>query len=202
MILLLGLFLKSDSVDLPATPQNLADLIAKEQLEAGDLIFRRGISFVSRLVQVADQQTVYTHVGIVVDYEGEKRVVHAVPSETPDEADKVKMESLHDFLQPERAVELGVYRLNEHKHFQEASAAARWAFKMAQKAIPFDKGFDLQDTSRLYCTELIWKAYLAAGIDLCEGRFDKLPLTFQNEDCILPGRICSSIHLSPIIHLP
>lgn len=202
LLLLTWLLLMRDSSDHPAPPENLANLLEMEQLQAGDLIFRKGISLVSRLVQVADGQTVYTHVGIVVDSEGGKRVVHAVPAEAPDGMDKVKMESLQDFLQPDRAIELGIYRLREPQHCREASAAAQWAYNMAQKSIPFDKGFDLQDTARLYCTELIWKAYLQAGIDLCDGEFDRLPLSFKHQDCILPGRICSSIYLSPIIHLP
>jgi len=201
LILLPGFVLMKGSASHPAAPLNLASQLQEEQLRAGDLIFRKGISLVSRLVQVADQQTVYTHVGIIVDYEGEKRVVHAVPAEEPDGIDRVKMESLTEFLQPGRAVELGIYRYKGAAGPDPADAA-RWAVGKALAAVPFDKSFDLQDNAALYCTELIWKAYLEAGIDLCEGEFDRLPLSLRQEHYILPGRIISNTHLTPIIHLP
>ena len=36
--------------------------------------------------------------------------------------------------------------------------------------------YDLDDSSQLYCTELIKLVYAACGVDLCEERWHKAPI--------------------------
>lgn len=47
---------------------------------------------------------------------------------------------------------------------EQAATAAAWA--AARLGTPFDFAFDHTGTARLYCTELVWAAFRAAGADL------------------------------------
>jgi hypothetical protein len=170
------------------------------QLQNGDIIFRQGISMVSRLVQGLDNSVPYTHVGLIVSSPEGFRVVHAVPAEDNAAFACVKNESLEEFLRPDKARALGIYR--SECDAKELARISRWALAKADAQIPFDDSFDLSDTSSLYCTELIWRAFLLCGTDLCQGRFDHLPLSRGRGICILPGRISHSKHLNSILYLP
>ena len=70
------------------------------ELRTGDVVFRRGGGFTSKVVLAADVNGEYSHIGIVVDSAGTKMIVHAVPDE-PDyegDEDRVKMEAPERFF--------------------------------------------------------------------------------------------------------
>ena len=178
----------------------LYDELDQTQLRNGDIIFRQGISMVSRLVQGLDNSVPYTHVGLIVSSPEGFRVVHAVPAEDNEIIACVKKESLEDFLRPDRARALGIYR--SKCDAGQIARISQWAIRKADVHTPFDDSFDLSDTNSLYCTELIWRAFLQAGTDLCQGSFDHLPFPRGRRHCILPGRINHSKHLNSILYLP
>lgn len=171
-------------------------------LMPGDLIFRQGISAISRFVHMVDNGAVYTHVGIIIDEGGKLFVAHSVPAEAEDTSDYAKMEPLDKFLLPDRAKAMAVYRIKNSVSSSSAKQAAVWAHRQVVKHIPFDKAFDLEDSSHLYCTELVWRAYLQSGVDLCDGRFDKLTISFGIDKYILPSTLCGSKFLVPIYYSP
>src|SRR6056297_2091515 len=77
---------------------------------AGDLVFRRGKSFVSQLVLLRDNQSQYSHVGIVVIKDDEPYVIHAVPGEAEkDQPEYVKMETMQEFLDVKKSADFAVY---------------------------------------------------------------------------------------------
>lgn len=161
----------------------------------GDLVLRRGKSFVSRVVILGDKKSEYSHVGIIALRNGEPYVVHAVPGEADvNEPEYVKMESVKEFLNTEKSADFAVYSLNE-KYRSQGEAAAGKAIEYFDKHYTFDKSFDLEDDLRLYCTELIWKAYQAAGIDLVD-QFNVLKTPVYKGDFIYP----SNLFLNPVFN--
>ena len=51
-------------------------------------------------------------------------------------------------------------------------------------------GYQLSDTTSLYCTELVWRAYLHQGIDLSDGQRHDVPLMVSGDgECIFPSDI-------------
>ena len=68
-----------------STPHNKTGFlptIPKETLRSGDIVFRQGSGLTSRIVQKADKNGIYSHVGIVLrDKNGDCLVIHAVPGE-------------------------------------------------------------------------------------------------------------------------
>ena len=86
---------KTDSQTLPT-----------ELFSDGDLAFRRGTGFMSRIVVAADKNGTYSHVGILKKMQGEWHVIHAVPGEPEfkGDPDRVKIEPLTRFFTPDTAV--------------------------------------------------------------------------------------------------
>lgn len=167
----------------------------------GDLVFRKGRSMVSKIVLMHDRASAYSHVGIVAFINGEPFIVHAVPGE-PDEngEERVKCESPVDFLDVERASLFAVFRIAEdEKHM--AKIAGQKAVDYYEMGLSFDKALDFRSDDKLYCTELVWKAYLEAGINLTGNKFHVLTLNLLTDSIILPGQFIESKLLTQIYPL-
>lgn len=168
------------------------------KLRTGDVVFRRGDGMTSRVVLAADPQGNYSHVGIVVDSAGSPMIVHAVPGE-PDfegDVDRVKMDKPEIFFSTERASKGEVCRPADST---TAHKAAETALRLYYKNVLFDDAFDDNDTTKMYCTELIAYAFRLAGINLTEGRRHTVDLPIISTECILPSDIHSSKYLRTII---
>jgi hypothetical protein len=144
--------------------------ISHEMLSEGDLVFRRGSSVKSQAVLYADKSGKYSHIGIVVKEGEEFMVVHVTPGERASEetVDKIKMESLEDFFACDKAKKGAILRFTDLPECsQQASQHAKAFF---EKEILFDHDYDLNDTTKMYCSELVWRSYLKAGRDVSEQR--------------------------------
>lgn len=167
-------------------------------LQAGDLVFRRGSGLASRAVLAVDDHSVYSHIGLVVRQNDGWHVVHAVPGE-PDfrgDPDRVKMEPLSFFLRHDRALKGAIMRLDDPR---AAASAASQAVRLFGAGVLFDHDYDLRDTTRLYCTEMVHTLLLRQGVDLTEGRRTHIDLPGFGGDYILPGDIQRSTRLT-LIH--
>jgi hypothetical protein len=167
--------------------------IDETMLQEGDIIFRKGMSIASRVVLAADKEGGYSHIGIVVKDSTGWKVIHAVPGETDKENPEeiMKKESLAQFFAPNRAVAGAIYRLDTTETIGYLAAQKA---KMILKRKPlFDHNYDLEDSTEMYCTELLYVAYLYAGIDISEGRRTKYPAL--RSEFLLPGDIlvCSKL---------
>ncbi|WP_294261734.1 YiiX/YebB-like N1pC/P60 family cysteine hydrolase [Propionivibrio sp.] len=150
-------------------PTDPSKLLAQPmvQLNDGDIIFRRGKSAVSEAVLSIDPNPIFSHVGIVVFDGTNPMVVHAVPAETEGERNAVKVEPVNRFIALDRASAIAVYRLREsNDHPSISHAAALEALRLARANTPFDTAYDLDTPDKLYCTELVWRAFRKAGMDL------------------------------------
>lgn len=159
--------------------------------ENGDIIFRRGRSFVSRMVLLTDNSSNFSHSGIIYKNNNEIFVIHSVPGEEKGEPDIVKKENLSTFLRNDRAEAFAIYRIKELQKFK-IKIAVNYALTLANNKTPFDGSFDYRTDDEIYCTELVWKAFLKGGIDLVEDRFEKLNFALGNGPYILPGTLLNS----------
>ncbi|MDD3742006.1 MAG: YiiX/YebB-like N1pC/P60 family cysteine hydrolase [Lentimicrobiaceae bacterium] len=137
-------------------------------LSEGDIVFRKGQSLVSTLVLLNDRSTDFSHVGIVCKKDGEMVIVHAVPGE-PDEHgnEVVRCDSPEDFFDPGKARKLAVVTLTDASASKKHKAANS-ALEFFKQKIPFDGAMDFKTDDKLYCTELVWKAWLKAGINITQ----------------------------------
>lgn len=168
------------------------------EIKDGDIIFRKGRSLVSSIVMLNDKETDYSHVGICCKTDNEMFVIHAVPGE-PDEQgnEKIRCDKLSEFLTPDKASIFAFYRLTcDTSGIAAASAANAMAYYRA--GLPFDKALNFRSDDKLYCTELVWKAYLKSGINITGNQFKKLNLNILTDSIILPGHIQNSALLTKI----
>jgi len=162
----------------PVNPDSLT-------LNNGDLILRRGRSIESYAVYLADRNRDYSHIGIVV-FEHEKPfVVHAVPGESGHSPEKVIKESLLSFLSPEKASHFAVYR----SFFtpEELKKVAGKALGFFYQEIEFDNDYDLNSDHKLYCTELVLKAYRQLHLDTRQFKPDEINFLFGRKRILFPG---------------
>lgn len=162
-------------------------LTGHEPFREGDLVLRCGWGVESRAVVEAGS-SVYSHIGML-HYDEENcqwMVVHAVPDE--EEPELLKCEPVTDFYAAKRA-KCGAWARPDCSD-SVAAAAVRYALQKVAEGVEFDNEYLLSDTTRLYCTELVWQAYLHQGIDLSDGHRHDVPLLFcKDGECIFPADI-------------
>jgi hypothetical protein len=173
----------------------LAWMVNHVTLQSGDLVFRRGKSLVSEAVLLADRNSSYSHVGMVLDVNGRKYVIHSVPEETKGSGNKIKFERLASFLSYENASHAAVFHLAGISRSALRNSIS-WACQACIKQIPFDNEYRLETDNSLYCTELVWKSYRYGGIDLTAGQPDELGLPFMKGRIILPGTLLQNSNLT------
>lgn len=167
------------------------------KLKEADLVFRTGRSLASRVVLASDSDGYYSHIGIIVKQNNSLLVAHAVPGESQlHEPDIVKTESISDFFNNDKAKSGCIMRLDittEQKH-----QIAMYAFQKAQCGTLFDHQYDLSDTTKLYCTELVWMAYQSAGIDITNNTRKYINFSKFKGDMIFPSHIQKNEKLKPV----
>ena len=120
----------------------------------GDLILRHGNGFWSNFIRERNlSDSRFSHIGVVARGDGESFfVVHADCDAAG--MGEVRREPLADFLREARRV--GVLRPRAGVPAERVRAAETFVGR------PFDRAFDLDDDSALYCTELVLRAVRAA----------------------------------------
>lgn len=155
-------------------------------VQTGDLLFLKSKTWRSYVVLLLDRNhSDFSHVGLISVKEGVPYLIHASPTSSAGETGGVvQIERLARVLSSNSVERAALIRLkDEYKHF--ATAAIVTAENYADLALPFDHDFSLLSADRLYCTELVWRAYLSAGLDLFDPGSDQptilLPsLLYQN----------------------
>lgn len=153
----------------------------------GDVVFRDGLGVESRAVVITSHGR-YSHIGLLHrdSASGQWQVVHAVPCE--DEPEYIKAEPVAVFFDSYRAQSGAWARIDCSDSV--AAAAVRYALGKVEKHVLFDNDYLLDDTTRLYCTELVWRSFLSQGIDVSDGQRHGVLTLFSNEgECIFPDNI-------------
>lgn len=170
----------------------------EQALRAGDLLFRRGTGLAGQMVTALDREGLFSHVGIVAGDSTEWRVVHAVPYEPEfkGDFDRVKCEPIAGFLGRYPEADFGLYR--PQIELQALHRIVRHALRLSRKQVPFDHDYNTQDTTRLYCTELIEYLFGLEGYTLSEGRRTEVNFTGLSGAYIFPSDLTQSTLLTPI----
>ena len=127
-------------------------VIEEGALEEGDIILRYGNGLWSPVFRnVSRRDKRFSHAGIVVREGGAACVVHASAADLTG-VGKVSWETVEDFLAA--SADYAVYRLAIPDLVRQRIAANARSYL----GLSFDTLFDLSDTSRLYCTELVMQA--------------------------------------------
>ena len=153
----------------------------------GDLVFRCGYGMESRVVTTMSNG-IYSHVGLLHhDSILGWMVVHVVPGEHTKEegVDRVKCEPIDSFFAIDRASTGCAYQVDCSDSI--AAEASAYALRKVAEGVEFDHDYDTADSTRLYCTELIWRAYLSAGLRLIKEPAHPHPLHPSGTGIIFPS---------------
>ena len=166
-----------------------------DMLKNGDLALRCGTSIESRFV--AGENGPYSHIGLIVEVDGQWFVAHAVPGENePGEPEYLKLDPIHVFYGRDRAKLGCIMRVcDDSTACRLATDYALWAVG-AHKV--FDNRYDWEDTTLLYCTEMVQQAYLHAGIDLAEERRTEVAAALMPGTYVFPGDITANTKLRTV----
>ena len=161
-----------------------------DEIREGDLAFRCGRGVFSRAVTTAEEDGIYSHVGVVVMDEGKWRVAHAVPGEREfkGDFDRVKLEDLAVFYSPDRAFRGCLVHTGLVDNTM-VETLCRNAVQMARDSVRFDNHYNLEDATELYCTEFVWRLYMDCGTDLSEGRRRYVHAFHIKGDVLLPEHL-------------
>lgn len=160
-------------------------------LQEGDIVFRRGEGFTSDIVAYNDADGKYSHVGIIAKVDSNLVIVHAVPGESDDGRDIVKAVKLEDFFAPDKALKGEIMRITLNS--EQRQNISHRAIKKACSQVEFDHQYNIDDTSKLYCTELLQLLFGHIGIDLAQGRITHINVPGMTGNYIMP----SDIHKNP-----
>ena len=169
----------------------------RRSVQAGDIIFRSGNSWLTQMAKQVAPETVYSHVGLVRMTGKQATVVHA-SIETDDDS-RVVEEPLGSFLQKGNAHQVAVYRMKQ-VGFQTQQRLSDVAIAYVENATPFDSDFDLATSEQVYCSELIWRVYLAVDVNLSDRGFEQFPFPFSG-DYVTPDSLSQSSHLERVYEL-
>lgn len=149
-------------------PAHGLSLEEQKLLREGDLIFRRGDGILSRFIVRQLNDTIsLSHCGILVREQGQWQVIHSLSSDVS-ETDGVQQCSLDDFT--DESIEGSLYVLR--CRLDSAGLMAAYARYYLRKQKPFDRQFDLSDTTSFFCSELpyrILKDHLHRSLQLESG---------------------------------
>ena len=191
-----GLLFISPKIKPPIIVQDSFKTITAEMpvLLSGDLVFRRCNGLTSQFVDVVDAFGDFSHVGIVwISSSGEIFVVHALPGEDDAEG-YVQITPLLEFVGHQEVQSYATFRVFQDFE-REAHEASEWAYSLVDQ-VKFDSSFDLKTDNEQYCTELIWKAYLHAGLDLTSNSFDEFDAPiFGTNVYIFPSRLLNNAYV-------
>lgn len=130
-------------------------------IKDGDIILRQGQGFVSNLIlKTLNEELPLSHVGIIaIDTTGDFSVIHSVSS-TLSDFDGVQIQNLKSFVKESVPNSVVIVRYNKVDNTPEtATEISKQAKIFLEQQIPFDHSFDYTDSTRFFCTELIWRVY-------------------------------------------
>jgi hypothetical protein len=135
-----------------------AEPAAIPTLREGDIVFTGSEQGQGGAIMAATD-SVFTHCGVVFERDGKLMVIEAVHP--------VKITGIREFIGRAKLPALAFKRLKKPLDPAKVAVAREWA--AAQIGRPYDDRFQWGD-DRLYCSELVWKIFGKAGVELCKLR--------------------------------
>lgn len=131
----------------------LKDSIQRLDFESGDIVVRHNNSFHSELFRnMSSGERRYSHVGIIRRITPDSLIVYHSVANDFTGVGGIITEPLYNFM-PRGDFDVAVYRVDAPQ--QVRKEIFEHVMQMQEQQVPFDLFFDIDDTSRIYCAELI-----------------------------------------------
>ena len=128
------------------------------QIKDGDIILRYGYGLVSDIiVETLKQKYNISHCAIICKKDSSKtKVIHSVSS-TISDFDGVQEQSLSSFVNDSKANSIIIVRYKSPDSLR--NRISERAQYYLDKKVPFDNLFNINDSSEIYCSELLWLVF-------------------------------------------
>ncbi len=147
------------SENIPAVPATI---------KSGDLVFRRGRGIFSEIFRdIGGTGSPFSHVGIVYIDNSSIFVLHTEANELTG-IGHARKEKIDSFISKEHALSYAFFRVTGLDADGRASVLET-ALEYVRNRVPFDTSFSLEGDDRLYCSELVYKAFKSAQIYLVDS---------------------------------
>jgi hypothetical protein len=188
----IGIFLcRAKQTGLNGTPAPILD-----SARTGDIVFFRGTRIRSMAVRFLDPGVgAMSHLGILIRTDSSLLVAHASPYSPNNISPRVRLEPLDTVLREGNVASMLLYRCAVDS---AGDRAAKWARTFAESGLPFDRDFDLTTDTALYCTELVFQAYLQAGVNIITAAIDTVVHPFGKKPILFPTNIARSRSLRKV----
>ena len=131
----------------------------KGMVTSGDLVVRLTDEFISYQVRaVNEQDKTYSHAGLVIEHNHQKYIAHISPDYVL--ADTIEYLPIDSFLNPVKTVSCALYRYNLSA--VERDSLTNFIGRLKNDGVCFDRLYDLNTDSVMYCSEMISKALKSA----------------------------------------
>jgi len=122
----------------------------------GDIILRHGYGMASDIiVNTLNEEYDVSHCAVISKSNNQINVIHSV-SQSLSDFDGVQIQSLDRFITDCKKNSIIIVRYKNPKNTDNKIIVEKAAYYLSKK-IPFDNDFDIEDSSKIYCTELIWR---------------------------------------------
>lgn len=149
-------------------------------LEPGDLILRQGFGVVSQAIrEYLNEESGVSHVALLSqNRRGEWQVIQSI-SKRVSQVDGMQKQDLPSFMRESETHSIVVVRFKGYAAQPGLNLRVEQAArKYLERQVPFDHSFSLEDSSRFFCSELVWRLFLEeAGVDI----FEKMNLEERKE---------------------
>lgn len=155
-------------------------------LKEGDIILRHGYGFVSdMIVETKNDSIGLSHCAILTkDEKGKWMIIHSVSS-TLTPIDGVQSQPLQPFINDSKKNTVVVVRYKHVKNDSDLARIGSRAKYYLKRQVPFDARFDMEDTTKFYCSELLWRVfYDEYKVDIFKPE-SKEPYDPMKLDCFL-----------------
>ncbi len=130
-------------------------------IKEGDIILRRGYGIISDMIAKLSKNSniLLSHCGVICKDSNQNWIVIHTVSNTLTETDGMQLDNLATFVKNSKDSSIIIVRYNNTTDSM-TTLFCQQAFYYLHKNIPFDEHFDSNDSSKMYCTELIRQLYL------------------------------------------
>ncbi len=130
-----------------------------DSLHDGDIILRHGYGLVSDgIVETLNSDINISHCAILTkDTNNRWMIIHSV-SQSLSDFDGVQSQDLNSFIKDSKVNSVIVVRYR-FKPGEDSSLIGKKAKYYLNKRVPFDMDFDLKDSTKIYCAELLWRIF-------------------------------------------
>ena len=155
------------------------------KINSGDIILRKGYGLVSATIsETYNTNLDVSHCAFIIKKDNKFSVVHSV-SQSLSNFDGVQTQDLETFIKDSRKGSIIIVRYKP-RPLDDISKIEKRVNYYLEKKVPFDHDFNLNDSSKIYCSELPWLIFHDSyNIDIFQSRDGKIKYFYKTFDAFV-----------------